>query len=290
MKPTVELMSQKLTLLRENFLTNKTRHYEWRIDTLNQLKNLILIHQQELEDAKELDLGVNGYTTHVTEICTSIMELNHTLRHLKSWMKKEQCETPLLFNLSKVYKIYQPLGPTLIISSWNYPIGTLIPPLISAIAAGNPCIVKPSEGSPNTSQVLQKIIDQMDHNFFGCFQGDKDTSVALNKLPFDHIIFTGGSITGTYVVKDAAPNLTKVTLELGGINHTIVDPTADIDYTAKSIANFKFLNCGQTCLATNHVFVPSSLSKQFIEKVKYYMKKYYGEKSKECKSYSKIVN
>lgn len=109
-----------------------------------------------------MDMKVNPYTTFTTETAISLIEINHALKNLKNWMKNEICETPLMFFPGKVYKQYQPLGTTLVIGSWNYPYATTLTPLISAIAAGNPCIVKPSEGSSNCSQVIRKIIDSLD--------------------------------------------------------------------------------------------------------------------------------
>jgi aldehyde dehydrogenase (NAD+) len=143
-------------------------------------------------------------------------------------MRHESKETPVLMFPSHIQTVNEPLGLTLIIGSWNYPFGTIFPAFISAIAAGNPCIIKPSEKSPFSSQIVEKIVSQMDQRYFRCFQGAIETSVYLNKLKFDHIIFTGSSRTGKFIRNDAPIN-TKVTLELGGVNHSVVDVGANLE-------------------------------------------------------------
>ena len=117
---------------------------------------------------------------------------------------------------------------TLIIGSWNYPFSTIIPGLISSIAAGNPCIIKPSEHSKNSSNLLKKILSELDNNFFYCFEGGVETSIFLCKMPFDHLIFTGSSRTGKFIRNDSCID-TKLTLELGGRNHCIIDKEANLD-------------------------------------------------------------
>lgn len=206
-------------------------------------------------------------------------------------MNDSYCETPMLIYPGKVSKKYEPLGTSLIIGSWNYPFTTNLIPLVSAIASGNTAVIKPSEQSPNSSRLLEKLVFEcLDNECFTVINGGKDTGVYLNCLPFDVIVFTGSPQVGRFVMKDASRNLTKVILELGGTNPTIVDKSCNLNLTAKRLAMAKFSNCGQTCITCNHVYIHEAIYDKFVEKLKSEVIRMFGKDSQTERSYSRIIN
>ena len=197
----------------------------------------------------------------------------------------------MLIYPGKVSQKYEPLGTALIIGSWNYPFSTILIPLVSAIAAGNTAVIKPSEQSPYSSNLLEKIIfESLDNECYTVINGGKNTGVYLNCLPFDVIVFTGSPQVGKFVMKDASRNLSKVILELGGTNPTIVDKTCNIKLTAKRVAVAKFSNCGQTCITCNHVYIHESVYDEFVQALKDEIQRMFGKEASECRSYSRIIN
>lgn len=205
-------------------------------------------------------------------------------------MSPQSAETSIIFFPSKVYNLPQPLGVCLILGAWNYPFSTVLTPLITAISAGNCCVVKPSEVAPYSSKVVKDIVDQMDQRYFRALEGGRETGVYLNKLPFNLLIFTGGTKVGKFILKDAAENMTKCILELGGKNHTIVDKSANIELTAKRLANLKVLNCGQTCLSTDYVFVDKEISRKFITELKKELTALIGSDASQNPEYSRLIH
>jgi aldehyde dehydrogenase (NAD+) len=172
--------------------------------------------------------------------------------------------------LAKSTITYQPKGTALIISPWNYPFQLTMSPLISAIAAGNCVILKPSEHSPFTSAVIGEILTKgFDQREVACIEGEQRVSEALLELPFDHIFFTGSPAVGKFVMQAASRNLSSVTLELGGKSPVILDETADLEMTAHKVAWGKLINAGQTCIAPDYVLLPKDKRDEFVD---YYLK------------------
>ncbi|MGK7882870.1 MAG: aldehyde dehydrogenase family protein, partial [Crocosphaera sp.] len=185
----------------------------------------------------------------------------------------------------------QPKGVVLIISPWNYPISLAIMPLIGAISAGNCAIIKPSELSPNTSNILEKIINNnFDNRYLKVIQGGKETSEKLLKEKWDHIFFTGSPSVGKIVMQAAAKKLTPVTLELGGKSPCIVDKNINIQETAKRIVWGKFLNAGQSCIAPDYLLVNRSIKSQLLEAITQRIKEFYGEDPSKSTDYGRIIN
>ena len=154
---------------------------------------------------------------------------------------------------------YEPFGVALVISAWNYPIYTAIPPFATAVAAGNCVILKPSELAPHTSNVIKKWFDKyLDSNFYQCIEGKIEVAKAVTKQPSDIICFTGSTMTGRLVAIEAAKNLTPCLLELGGKCPTIIDETASLEAAVNRSLNGRFLNCGQTCVGVDHLYVHES--------------------------------
>jgi aldehyde dehydrogenase (NAD+) len=204
---------------------------------------------------------------------------------------KPQRVSPTLMLLGTRARIrHEPRGVSLIIAPWNYPVSLLLGPLTSAIAAGCPAIVKPSEISEACSAVMTKLIrENFDQQEIAAFEGDAAVSTALLDLPFDHIFFTGSPGVGKIVMTAAAKHLTSVTLELGGKSPVIVDESADIAKAAKSIAWGKFSNSGQTCIAPDYAFVHESRLPQFIDAMKETIERTYGDAA-QSPDYARIIN
>ena len=216
--------------------------------------------------------------------------MNHisfTLKNIKKWTAPNSVKTPinLIGIKSKIY--YEPKGVCLIISPWNYPFNLTLNPIISAIAAGNCMVVKPSEFTPSVSSLIDQMFSYLfDEKEIKIIQGDSSVGSYLVNLNFDHIFFTGSPEVGRFVMESAAKNLTSVTLELGGKNHAIIDETANIRDAAEKILWTKYVNCGQTCIAVNHVFVHESKYDYFLDSIKKTMKKFFYNNS----SFGEVVN
>jgi len=236
-----------------------------RISKLKLLKEVLENAEEEIFAALEKDLRKNRFEAAVTELFFTYAEIDHAIKKLSSWMKpKSAGRTPSNFFASnKIY--YEPKGVCLIIAPWNYPFQLMMSPLISAIAAGNCVILKPSELSAATAGIINKLISNtFNAKEIACFEGDADVSTTLLKLPFDHIFFTGSTAIGKVVMEAAAKNLTSVTLELGGKSPAIVDETCDVKKAAEKIAWGKLVNAGQTCIAPDYVLIEENKLEDFV--------------------------
>jgi aldehyde dehydrogenase (NAD+) len=209
----------------------------------------------------------------------------------QSWMKNQKVSTPMaLIGTSSWYK-YEPKGVCLIISPWNFPVNLTFGPLVSAIAAGNTVIIKPSEMTPNIVSVMAKIIaDLFNENEIALVEGTAETSSELLKLPFNHIFFTGSPAIGKIVMSAAAKHLTSVTLELGGKSPTIIDKTANLKTAAKLITWGKFLNNGQICVSPDYLLINEDIKDEFIKEMKIQIQEFYSSRPSESESYCRIVN
>ena len=187
--------------LRRNFYTHQTKSLEWRKEQLKNLKGILEKEKNRIFEAKKKDLGMKGFQSYLTAILTANSEIDYNLSNIDYWVNNHTKETPFLIYPSDISVKYEPLGMTLILGAWNYPFNTVLSPLIDSISAGNCCIVKPSEQSAHSSEILKEIIDQLDQKFFRCLEGGKDTAVELLKNPFNHVIFTGSSFVGKLIAK-----------------------------------------------------------------------------------------
>jgi len=189
---------------------------------------------------------------------------------------------------------YEPKGVVLIITPWNFPFNLTISPLISAIAAGNCSVIKPSELTPHSSQVISHMVnDLFEEKEVALFEGDSNVAEALLDEPFNHIFFTGSPKIGSSVMKKAAKHLSTITLELGGKSPTIVDETANLKDAAQKISWGKFLNCGQICLAPDYVFVQKSVKEKLLEEIKNMSNKQFATGNgsvMDSDNYARIVN
>lgn len=265
--------------------------YNQRIKKLNALQRAIEItYREQIKEALQKDLGKPVVESELTEVYQILGDIKHTKQYLHKWMRKQKAKTPLSMLGSSSYYIYEPKGVCLIISPWNFPFNLTFGPLVSAIAAGNTAIIKPSEMTPHSSALMAKIIeDVFSEDEVALVQGEVEVSTELLKLPFNHIFFTGSPNVGKIVMTAAAKNLSSVTLELGGKSPTIIDKTANIDKAAKKIMWGKFMNCGQICVAPDYVLIDETIKPKFIEACKEWLEQFYSEEPKNSKSYARIV-
>nr|WP_315417333.1 aldehyde dehydrogenase family protein [uncultured Pedobacter sp.] len=265
---------------------------ETRIGKLKLLKQALEKAEEEIFAALEKDLRKNRFESAVTELYFTYAEIDFAIKKLKGWMRPKSVGKTMnnLFAKNKIY--YEPKGICLIIAPWNYPLQLIMSPLVSAIAAGNCVMLKPSELSEATAGVISKLIaSTFDLKEIACFEGDADVSTKLLKHPFDHIFFTGSTTIGKVVMEAAAKNLTSVTLELGGKSPAIVDGTSDIKKAAEKIAWGKLVNAGQTCIAPDYVLIEENRLNDFVEHYKAAVQKLFFESVEiNKKDYAKIIN
>jgi acyl-CoA reductase-like NAD-dependent aldehyde dehydrogenase len=277
---------------KEFFNTHKTKDLNFRIQQLKRLKEALKAHENKIADAMFADLKRSRPMTYYSEVGLSLKTISVTLNNLKKWAKPKSIKASHdLYPLSKCWIQYEPFGQVLLISPWNYPITLTMGPLIAAMSAGNTAILKPSEISSHASQAMSDMIGEyFDEEYITVCQGDASVAQQLLDLPFDHIMYTGGTQVGKIVMEAAAKHLTPVTLELGGKSPTIVDHTLDLPKTAKRIAMAKFINCGQTCIAPDYVFVHEKIATEFIGELKKWIVKFFTKDTHNSADYGKIIN
>ena len=267
---------------------------EQRIARLKRLREAVLEHRQAFYHAFELDYRKPIAEVDVTELMPVLDEIRHAVGRLKQWMKPQKVSPTSLMLTTSAWVEYQPRGRVLIIAPWNYPLNLCFGPLVSALAAGNTAIIKPSEMMPNVSAVMADIIQEVfSSNEVALFEGGLATAEALLALPFDHIFFTGSPMVGKVVMAAAAKNLTSVTLELGGKSPTIIDETANLQVAAETLMWGKFLNNGQTCVAPDYIYVHNAVKDAFIDACRSVIQARYGVTPNEQKTnldLTRIVN
>ena len=258
---------------------------------LKKLHQTILKYRQEIHKALYQDYKKHPSEVDLSEIYPITSELKFAQKHIRGWMKGQRKATPLaLLGASSRVK-YEPKGVVLIISPWNFPFNLTFGPLVSAIAAGNCVIIKPSEITPNSSVLIKKIIQEVfQEDEVAVVEGSVYTAKPLLDLPFNHIFFTGSPNIGKLVMEAAARNLCSVTLELGGKSPTIIDKTANLHLAARRIAWAKYLNNGQVCIAPDYVLVHQSQKQAFIQEIEKTIKSFYSEDPSKEYSYGRIVN
>lgn len=255
------------------------------------LRDAMLKYQDEIVQAGWDDFRKPPAEADIGEVLPVVAEANDALRNLKAWMKPQGVWPSRMMLGTKAYMQYEPKGRCLIMAPWNYPVNLSLSPLVSAIAAGNTAIIKPSEMTPHAAAVIAKIVREVfDPSEVVVIEGDASVAQALLELPFDHIFFTGSPAIGKVVMAAAAKNLTSVTLELGGKSPTIVDETADIELAAKNILWAKFANAGQTCIAPDHIYVHEKVRDAFVAACVRVLQDVYGANPQTSDSLARVVN
>ena len=244
---------------------------------LRALLEALMARRAEAQAALAADFGKAPEEVDLSELYPVICELKDALRHLPRWMKPRKVPTPIgLFGAAGTIR-QEPKGVVLIISPWNYPIYLTLGPLVSALAAGNCVIIKPSEFTPHTTAFLRSLLAGLfPEEEVALVEGDAEAAQALLTLPFDHVFFTGSPAVGRVVMKAAAEHLASVTLELGGKSPVLVDADANLQEAARKIAWGKCLNAGQTCVAPDYVLVHERVHDALVEELKKAISRFYG--------------
>jgi aldehyde dehydrogenase (NAD+) len=262
-----------------------------RIARLRRLREAVLRHRQAIKDAMWADFRKPAFEVDAVEVFPLSVAVRHASRNLHRWMHPKRVPTSAMFAGSSSWIQYEPRGVCLLISPWNFPFNISFVPLVSAIAAGNCVILKPSEKTPHSSALIKKIISEtFDEREVAVVEGDAGTAAALLELPFHHIFFTGSPTIGKIVMQAAARHLTSVTLELGGKSPTVIDETADLRAAASRTVRGKFANCGQICLAPDYILVQEKVKDEFLRLLLEAIRASYGEDALQSGSYCRLVN
>ena len=265
-----------------------------RIARIKRLREALLARREAFYEAFMQDYRKPQSEVEGSELLPVMDEIRHAIGRLRSWMKPRRV-WPTSTTLGTFSSIqHQPRGRVLIIAPWNYPLSLCFGPLVSALAAGNTVIIKPSEMTPAVSALMGRVIaDIFPASEVALFEGGLATSQMLLDLPFDHIFFTGSPTVGKIVMAAAAKHLSSITLELGGKSPAIVGKSADIKLAAETLMWGKFLNAGQTCIAPDYVYVHDSVKDDFIAECRKVLRARYGETAAQQKlsaDFTRIVN
>lgn len=280
-----------VNLQRNYFFTGKTLDLNYRLKNIMLLKNIIKDNEDLILKAMNKDLKKSHFEGYETEVGIVLEELNYAIKHLKKWAKVKKVKSQIANFPSKCFTYPEPYGVTLIISPWNYPFQLSIDPLIGAIAAGNTVILKPSNKSVNVSKVITELLEKnFPKELIAVVNGGREENTELLKQKFDYIFFTGSVPVGKVVMEAASKHLTPITLELGGKSPCIVDKDIDIKLTAKRIVWGKFLNCGQTCVAPDYLYVHKDVKEPLLKEMINFIKIFYGENPQLSKDYPRIID
>jgi len=255
------------------FKSHATLDIEYRKNALRKLKDILKSNEQLLHDAIYADFGKSEFDNYATELGILYNEINYYVSKIDSLSAPQRVRTNLANLPARSFIYHDPYGCTLVIGAWNYPYLLSLSPAIAAIAAGNTCIIKPSELPENTMKVMTSLINEnFPAEYLHVVEGGVEETTQLLKEKFDKIFFTGSTRVGKIVYEAAAKNLTPVTLELGGKSPVIVCQSANLEIAAKRIVWGKFLNSGQTCIAPDYILVEESIKEKFtallLEKIK----------------------
>lgn len=263
----------------------------YRKETLKKLLYNIQKSEDLIVKALYDDFKKPEFEAVLTETNYVISELKDTIKNISKWAKPKRVFPSLLNFPSTDYIFKEPYGNVLVIAPWNYPFQLALCPLISAVAAGNRVVLKPSELTPHTSAIIAKIVEKTFHvNHVEVFEGGVEVSNKLLAQRWDYIFFTGSVAVGKVVARAAAENLTPVTLELGGKNPCIIDETANLKLAAKRIVWGKFINAGQTCIAPDYILVQKNMKVNFISFLIEEIIKAYGKKMEKSPDLARIIN
>lgn len=273
------------------FRSGKTLDVSFRITHLKKLYDVIKQKEDKIAGALYKDLGKSKSEAYMCEIGLVLNEISYMLKHIKKWTKPRKKRSPLAQFRAVSFTITEPYGTVLVMSPWNYPFLLSVDPLVEAIAAGNTVIIKTSEYSPYTNEIVKEIIeDAFDPKYATVIFGGIIENQTLIHAPVDYIFFTGSKKVGRVVYEAASKMMIPVTLELGGESPCIVDRSAKIELTAKRIIFGKLLNVGQTCVAPDYILVKREVHDMLIEALKKEIIKQYGSNYLASPNYGKIID
>lgn len=273
------------------FQSGATYKTEVRMEALRRLKKQISLHENEIHQAIQRDLGKSAFESYMCETGLVLSEISYMLKHLRRFSREHRVHTPLSQFPSRSFQKPSPRGVVLIMSPWNYPFLLTMEPLVDAIAAGNTAILKPSAYSPATSRLIVQMIQAcFPPSYVSVVEGGREENTCLLKEDFDYIFFTGSQQVGKEALRHAAEHLTPVTLELGGKSPCIVEASADIKLAARRIVFGKFLNCGQTCVAPDYLLCDSRIKEELIQVLKSEIQKQFGTHPLKNPDYGKLIS
>ena len=273
------------------FRSGETLSLKHRQKALCTLSKALKLWESRIAEALWKDLHKSYEEAYMTELSIVMGEIDNHLRHLKLWMTPKPVATPIKMMPSRSKVMAEPLGCSLIMAPWNYPVQLLLNPLVGAISSGCTAILKPSPYVPHVSKVLEEMIkESFSPEFIAVVQGNREVNTALLAQRFDIIFFTGSPDLGRKVMRAASEYLTPVVLELGGKSPCIVDKDANLTMAARRIAWGKSLNAGQTCIAPDYLLVHADIKEQLISELKKEFIRLHGANPKEAKHFVRIVN
>lgn len=280
-------LHQVLAQLRADYAQNQYPSLEERKQLLVALKNALIENQESLVGALSDDFELRSeFDSAMTDIMPTVAHINYTLKHLKAWMRPSGRSSGLLMMPSKVEVQYQPLGVVGIISPWNFPIILSLAPVATALAAGNRVMLKLSEYTPHTNEVIRKIVAPFKQHI-GLVEGDAGVASIFSGLRFDHLLFTGSTQVGRMVAQSAARNLVPTTLELGGKSPVVITPSAELDKIIDQLIFGKCVNAGQICVAPDYVLIEQDKVDAFAE---LFIKRFLTLYGEDPKDFTHIIN
>jgi len=283
-------LTEKIERLHATFKSGKTLPLEWRRGQLKALLRMFDDRAGEFEAAMKVDLHKSTFECYATEIGFLQRETEHALEHLETWARPKRTESPVFLQPARSQVIFEPLGVGFIAGAWNYPMQLTLGPLIAAIAAGNAAVIKAPRTARATFQAVSHILaEYLDPDAFLVIDDDTPNDLILNQR-FDKIFFTGSAEVGRVVMQAAAKNLTPVTLELGGKSPALVDATANLQVAARRIAQGKFFNAGQTCVAPDYVLAQESILEPLIAELVKVVCEFFGDDPRQSEDYARIIN
>ena len=266
--------------------------YDQRRDDLHRLRDALKRRLPEMADTVAADFGHRSrHESLIADGMTVLNEIDHLASHLRRWMKPRRVGVGWRFWPARAEVRSEPVGVVGVISPWNYPVNLALIPLATAIAAGNHVYVKPSEHTPRTTEFLHSLLAEVfPADRVAVAAGAADVAGAFAALPFDHLVFTGSTAVGRKVMAAAAPNLTPLTLELGGKSPAIIGDDYPIEKAAARLATGKWFNCGQTCIAPDYVLVPAAKRDALVDALRKEVQARYGHDLSNLGDYTRVVN
>lgn len=264
-----------------------------RKEKLTKLLNWVMDNRLRLKQAVHRDFQKPSVEVDISEAYPVIGEIKHALNNIDQWTRPTKVDATINYLGTRSEIRYEPKGVCLILSPWNFPFNLSVGPLVSCLAAGNVALLKPSEETPNTSQLIAEMVEEVFDGDVMVLQGGKEIASELLALPFDHIFFTGSPEVGKIVMKAAATHLASITLELGGKSPAIIHSSARIKETAKRIVFGKFLNNAQTCIAPDYLVIHEDIKEEVIAELKIQIDKLFGDGvsiSEQSSSYGRVIN
>ena len=279
---------------RDSFMHDGFPNSEIRQDRVMRIADIHRTYADKICEALNEDFkGRSTSLTQMSDIGSVVMDAKDTIKHISKWMKPRRRKSPFPLELfgAKAQILYQPLGVIGNISPWNFPMVLAFGPAIGALAAGNRMLIKPSELTPCTSELMKEMVESaFDETELAVVNGGVEVGKAFSALPFDHLVYTGGPTIAKYVMKSAAENLVPLTLELGGKCPVIISDTADLKMATDRIISAKAVNSGQLCLSPDYILISENRIEEFLSEAQSVLKRFYGDSLLNNKDYTSVIN